>query len=128
MSCSDEITDYDIKVEELNVSKKKASECFKGNINKDLTNCIDLADKIILKIVKNKDVEKELRYACVGCNFSSHDKLPIVLHQMIAHRDEDYRIVGIRCEPCKDGEMHTMHYAEVGDIQQGLGLPGKASL
>ena len=27
---------------------------------------------------------------------------------MITHRDEAYRIIGIGCEPCEDGEMHTM--------------------
>ena len=31
-------------------------------------------------------------------------------------------------ERVKNAFSRTLHYAEVGDIQQGLGFPGKASL
>ena len=74
MSRRDAMLEYDIKIEldKLDDAKKE------DNRNEDFKNCIDIADKeLIYKTVKNKDVEKEWRYACVGCNFRSHDKLPI---------------------------------------------------
>ena len=84
------------------------SECFEDNSSVDLKQSIANTDKEFnVKTVKNEVIEQELRYACDKCNFRSHDKLPISIHQMIDHGDEAYRTIGIGCEACEDGELHT---------------------
>ena len=83
------------------------SECFEDNRNVDIKQSIENINKEInLETVKNEIIGKELRYACDKCNLRSHDKLPIAIHQMIEHKDESYRIIGIGCEACEDGELH----------------------
>ena len=83
-------------------------ECFEDTRSADVEQNIKIDDEELnVRTVKNEDIEEEFRYACAGCNFRSHDKLPVSIHQMIQHRDELYRTIGIGCEACEDGELHA---------------------
>ena len=51
--------------------------------------------------------KKEVRYRCEACQFTNFFKLGVFNHRKSVHNEATPRVIGIGCNSCNDGVMHS---------------------
>ena len=52
--------------------------------------------------------KQEVRYSCSECDYTSYERNQVAKHQKTTHESGNPRVIGIGCNFCEEGELHTM--------------------